>query len=358
MKRKLFLSIVLCLALAFVLVACDGDEPDDDIIIDFDPDATYTVDFADGNIDFLMLNVGTPGTDPDSTMSLATLDDEPALRLTAPDGKNVRLGINVDGLLGSDVVNVRTIIFDVYAQYPDGNFSAVSGRFITLNEDLMITGESNWQIYLKTRNPNPAVFTLGENSFFSEDGNNLLEFAWLVNGPADRGEAPAVLYIKNMTFFNENNVAIELNTESLWSAPEGYGEAPQLAGWDLPLPDEFGWFQYVTPGVDGETRDILPWYIVNASFGLVVELAEKPESFEIAFHGHWDWSWVQVELIDYWDDEIGGINVLWSDIGFDPKIVTEENYAFKIYLGNWEGSAFEFIRVYLMVDDDVLAQHS
>ena len=245
MKKWLCLFIGCCLLLS-VLAACGDNggqnnntnpEPPPDVTVETPPPATpappsaiYVLDFADGKTDFLKLNTGSPGTDIDSEMSLADLDGAKALKLATPNGRAIRLGIDVAGLLGDRIADVKNIVFEIYAGYPDDNFSAVSGKIAAMSGDTAPFAETNWQIYLDTRNPNSAVLELGSD-YFTAGVPNIIEFACTTNGPADRGETPADIYIKSITFFDTVNEAIELNTGAQFASPDGWGEIVILGGW-------------------------------------------------------------------------------------------------------------------------------
>ena len=344
--------------LVSLLAACDskggnGDDPTDDPGAQepTPPPTFYVLDFADGKTDFLMMNTGYPGTDPGSRLEIATVDGANALKMTAPNGGALRLGINVDGLLGDKAKEVNMVVFDVYAEYPDGNFSAVSGRITAMSGDLTPFAEEKWQIYLASRNPAQAVFDFGTDDSFGASGN-LIEFACLVNGPSDRGETPAAIVIKSITFFNAANEAIKANSSAGWSAPEGYGDEVLLGVWELlnPPPDgnPGGWQTWFTPGTDNYEGNDMPWEVLGASFGMVIEM-EQPDSFEVVYFGAFNgWSWTQVPVIDYWAD--GALTIMWDDIGFDATLVNEDNYAAKIAIGNWNEMPIE--RIYLLYDED------
>jgi len=365
-KRKLLCMILCCGLLLAMLAACDngdgkkGDEsadpspPAQESPTPPPPAALYSVDFADGNTSFLMINTGTPGTDQESSMAIGSVGGESVLKLTAPNGKSLRLGINVEGLLGSRAVDVRTIVIDVYAEYPDGSFSAVSGRVAAMTVDSTPFAETNWQIYLESRNPNQAVLEFGEDYAFSPGGPSIIEFSCTTNGPADRGETPAVICIKSITFFDAGNTAIQVDTKSGWSAPDGYGEFVVLGGWILPNPphdgNPGGWQTWLSPGVDGKDFEDMPWEVVAASFGIVFEM-EQPETFEFVYFGAFNgWSWTQTQIADYWAD--GKIEVLWEDIGFDPTLINEDDNGVKLAMGNWNEVPVDVI--YLLYDEDAL----
>jgi len=117
----------------------------------------------------------------------------------------------------------------------------------------------------------------------------------------------------------------------------------------LPYPPPYGniggWQEWKTPGTDDEEDDYLPWEALAASFGIVFEM-EQPESFEALYFGAFNnWNWTQVAVADMWED--GKLTVIWSDIGFDPRLVTEEDYAAKIGFGNWGEAAIT--NIYLIM---------
>lgn len=374
MKRRKWLCILLCCGLLLTTIAaCGGnggsDEPDPTPAAQETPTPTpqptpsapsaqYVLDFTDMRTDYMRMNRGTPGTDRDSDFAIVDLDGVKALSMMAPNGGSIRLGINVGGLLGNRVTDVRTIVFDIYAEYPDGNFSAVSGRITAMTVDTTTIGDTSWQIYLASRNPNQAILEFDDESGFSAEGPSLIEFSCTTNGPADRGETPAVIYLKSVVFYDKNNEAIEINTEAVFEAPEGYGEVIILGGWRLPYPPDLGntgdWQTWHTPGVDNIDDEHMPWEILAASFGIAFEMEEKPESFGLVVFGMFNgWSspnWGN-NYAENWDDGI--LTIMWEDYGFDPKEVNEDNDQVKISFGNWDG--VDITLAYLLYDEDAIS---
>jgi len=363
MKKWLCLFFVCCLLIASV-AACGGgerdsqqDPPDDEgqetgTPAPVQPAVNYAVDFSDGKTGFLMMNTGAPGTDPDSKLEVGTVDGVNALKLTAPGGKALRLGINLDGLLGSRISDVKTVVLDLYAQYPDGNFHAVSGRISFMSGDTNPFDETNWQIYLATRNPTQYIIDIDGSAFSS--GANILEISCTTNGPADKGETPAVIVIKSIAFFDSDNLAIEVNTDAGWAAPDGYGDFVILGGWVLPNPpphgDPGGWQTWFTPGTDNDPADYMPWEVLAASFGIVFEM-DQPDSFEFVYFGAFNsWSWTQNNVSEYWDN--GTLTIMWEDIGFNPALITEEENQAKIAMGNW--GEVDVTYIYLLYDEDAM----
>lgn len=179
------------------------------------------MDFADGKTDFLLLNKGNPDTDTDAVMAVADLDGAKALCLTASNGNTLRVGINTTGLLGDRAADLRTVVLDVYAEYPDGNFKAVEGSLTAYDSAMNALADNVWTVYMATRNPNQAKLTLEADLPVS-----ILEFTRTIDGAYDNGDTPAVIYIKSMAFYDADNKAIPVDTSAGWTGPEGYGEAP------------------------------------------------------------------------------------------------------------------------------------
>ena len=367
MKKWLCLILSCCFLLTMLAACGDGNGGDDNnpdpgdsgqvTPPDTPPPAStvlYELNFADGKTNFLELNTGTPGTDRDSGMEVTDLDGGKALKLTSPNGRTVRLGINVGGLLGSRITDVKNIVFDIYAGYPDGNFSAVSGRIVAMSGDTTTIADTPWQIYLATRNPNPATLEIPADGF-SAAGPNLIEFAFMVNGPADKGETPADLYIKSITFFDGNNEAIEINTDAGWDAPEGYGEVVVLGGFRLPVPPDMGrpgdWQTWHTPGVDNIDDDHMPWEKLAASFGITFEMDVQPEGFGLVIFGGFNgWSSDQwgSNFAENWED--GKLTIMWEDYGFDPTQITEDESSVKIAYADWDEVGISI--AYLLVGEE------
>jgi len=352
MKGKTIICVLICCVLSLgILAACDGPPPED-----FNPTPPPvdtippSVDFTDGNTAFMLVNTGALGTDPDSAMSVVDLEDGKALKLSSPSGTGIFLGINVDGLLGSKVTDVKSVVFEVYAEYPGGKFSPVRGEINAFSGDTVPFAESDWTIYLESRNPNRGVFEFSDGVGFESGKANIFEFTVLQNGPADRGEAPAIIYIKSIAFLDASGATISADTSAIWAGPAGYGEEALLAVLELPNPpphgDPGGWQTWFTPGVDNVDSDYMPSRYVAASIGIVIEM-EQPESFEFVYFGAFNnWGWTQVDVIEYWAD--GALTIYWTDIGFDTRLVTEDDHAVKLAIGNW--GEVPITNIYLMID--------
>ena len=364
MKKTTLLCLLLCFV--FLLAACDDTSPattpDQSPGSSTEqpppppppppvaPNLIYAVDFSGGETGYIMLNTGAIGTDPDSIMEIVPLDGANALKLTAPNGENLRVGFNVDGLLGDRATDVKTVVFEVFAEYPDGSFSAVQGRTFAYRGTMDSPLHNNWTIYLASRNPNQATISFGANDGFVAGGPNVVELACLVNGPADRGETPAVIYIKSINFYDASNEGLAVDMKAGWRAPDGYGEAPKVLEHELPWPAPYGnpggwqsWFSYET---DDEEDPYLLWETLYNSIGFVFE-TEEPESFEIYYMGGFNgWSWQQHRVPEYWED--GKITVMWDDVGFDPKAhISADSTSFKFGLGNW--NQIKVTAAYLLV---------
>lgn len=120
--------------------------------------------------------------------------------------------------------------------------------------------------------------------------------------------------------------------------------------YDLPNPPSSAgspgdWQYWFTPGTDGTTDDYLPWWILSLSEGIVFEIPEEPESFELVYFGGFNgWGWTQVNVLEYWED--GLLTIMWDDIGFDVSAITADEDAVKIAIGNWDNA--EIDRIYLL----------
>ena len=336
-----------------LLAACDASPPPPE---DFNPtpmpvdEIPASIDFVDGNTGFLHVNTGAIGTDPDTKAEIDLLDNARALKIYSPSGLGMFVGINMDGLLGSRVTDVKSAAFEIYAEYPGGNFSPVRGQINALSGDIVPFAESDWTVYLESRNPNRGIFEFNDGEGFTAGAANILEFTVLVNGPAEKGEAPAIIYIKSIAFLDASGATIPADTGAGWAGPAGYGEEALLAILELPNPpphgDPGGWQTWFTPGVDGFEEDYMPSDYVAASIGIVIEM-EKPESFEFVYMGAFNnWDWTQKDVVDFWAD--GALTIYWTDIGFDTRLVTEDDNAVKLAMGNW--GEVPISNIYLMID--------
>ena len=104
-------------------------------------DTAYFVDWSNGNTEFLRLNPNARRVDPAGGFEIVNLDGENALKLTAPGGGAVHVGVSVESLLGSRAADVKHVVFEVYVETPDGQFFTNAGRVNAINEALEIRME-------------------------------------------------------------------------------------------------------------------------------------------------------------------------------------------------------------------------
>lgn len=310
------------------------------------PSDDFVVDFSDGNTDFLTLNLSAIDADRDASFEVAAIDDSSALRLTAPSGGRIHLGINVDGLLGERAVDVQTAVFEVYAEFPDGRFAAQTGEITAFMGGLDESDSQPWTVYLDTRNPNKGIFTFDGDSGFVAGEPNIFEFVRLI----DRATEPAIIYIKSITFFDSDNYAIPVDTTAGWAGPPGYAAPIVLDRFNLPVPPPLGnptgWMEWGTYGTDDLSENYIPWEILASSINIVFEFDEAPGSLEVVWFGAGNnWSWQQHQVANFWDAEQGVLRVNWGDIGLDTGIITEEDAAFKIAI--WYNALDNARAVYL-----------
>ena len=352
----------MLLVCVFIFAACDDSSPPDSgdpgssagqpppTSPPPPPPAVYTIDFTGGETGFLKLNLGAVDIDLLSTMEIANSPDDgsPALKLTAPDTGVFRFGICVDGLLGDAVTDVKTIEVIVYADYPSGTLRPLTGRLSAIVAGSGLPIHNDWTIFNDRTNPNRAVFEFSSGGF-TAGGPNMLEFSCLNNGPVSRGEAAAVVYIKSINFYDASFDGLAVDMKTSWKGPAAYGEPDKIVEHELPWPPKYGdpggWQRWYTQGYDDEPDDYATWEIIQKSIGFVLEMEEPTDGIELYYHGSFDWTWQQRQLMDFWAD--GLLTVKWEDVGFDTSLLGEDNPAVSFGIGNW--NHFEITRAYLMV---------
>jgi len=109
--------------------------------------------------------------------------------------------------------------------------------------------------------------------------------------------------------------------------------------------------EWITSGTDNKSVP-LEWWMLQASTGLVIEMAEDPEWFVWIIFGDWqgwDWGAGQNDSINYTFED-GKLTALWADNGIDFTGLDAEDNGVKILVGQWgvNWSEHEVSRVYLL----------
>lgn len=304
MKKRATLAILLLTVCVILLAACkDGAAPSDSPTVSAPsqtpsspspaspsvsvppgspngPAGDYIADFTDGKTGYLLLNTGSPDTDANAVMEIADAGNDGGLKMTVAGGRTLRLGLDVNAILGSRSGDLRTVVFDVYVEYPDGTFRAVEGSINAYDADLNVVANKVWSVYLASRNPNQATLSLDAGS-----NVRMLEFTRSTDGAYDAGERPSIVYIKSIAFYDDKNTAIPINTDAMWAGPEAYGEAPAMIT-ARPKPGYF-----VDEGAGKRRFPIADMIGPYATITIVYTPAPDTGDLEVIFkspdHGHW-----------------------------------------------------------------------
>lgn len=185
------------------------------------------IDFEDGNLGFIKLNVMTPDADePD--LSIVDFNGSKALKVTPKSelsGKIETLGFDVSSLLGDKVADVASVSFDIAVEAADGKFHAVTGN-VYQNYDAGAT--TSWSVFSKNSNPNTIKVDFNNSydasrknvfmiSKFGDAGNNS-DTAYAKTGKY------STLYIDNIIFADKDGNALDVDSTVAFDAPEGFGE--------------------------------------------------------------------------------------------------------------------------------------
>ena len=266
---KKVLSFLLTMAILVSMVTVAGAES-----------APVTViDFEDGNMSFLGLDM-TAGNADAAGLSVVDYNGSKALKVDVQ-GKVPYVALNLEGLLGENIVNVRKITFDVGVDLaPDGKFYAVSGNV------LRYVGEENnklstaWSVYMKNKNPKTATVVIEDDeAFMAGVGNTIVltkEKDTYTEEPKFKDEKPLNVYFDNIQFFDAEGNALAVDTSAVWAAADTGADLSNL--WAVTGAVDFPGFT-LEGGAWSQNGLDMPQEIIDALVpGSVVEIDYESES--------------------------------------------------------------------------------
>ena len=266
---KKVLSFLLTMAILVSMVTVAGAES-----------APVTViDFEDGNMSFLGLDM-TAGNADAAGLSVVDYNGSKALKVDVQ-GKVPYVALNLEGLLGENIVNVRKITFDVGVDLaPDGKFYAVSGNV------LRYVGEENnklstaWSVYMKNKNPKTATVVIEDDeAFMAGVGNTIVltkEKDTYTEEPKFKDEKPLNVYFDNIQFFDAEGNALAVDTSAVWAAADTGADLSNL--WAVTGAVDFPGFT-LEGGAWSQNGLDMPQEIIDALVpGSVVEIEYESEN--------------------------------------------------------------------------------
>ncbi|MCQ2506287.1 MAG: hypothetical protein MJ113_03825 [Lachnospiraceae bacterium] len=186
------------------------------------------ITFEDGNAGFVMMNLAPVKADTEATCELADFNGSKAVKVMSGETSPASIqycGFDLSSLVGDRIADVRTITFTVGAGLQNDTFYAVSGNLYCYVGENNSEVKNPWSVYLDTKNPKVATFTLPEDKAFVAGAKNII----VITKESDNGiEATGKgtdFYIDNLVFSDAAGNAIPVDTTVEFDAPEGFGEA-------------------------------------------------------------------------------------------------------------------------------------
>ena len=182
-----------------------------------------SIDFANGNIDFLALYAKPVDASPDTVMELVDFGEGKAVKVTPAGDAAPYVVIDASSLLGEKVADLVSMEVMVATEHPSGEFYAASGEIIAYSGADRKESKSPWSVYIDFKNPNAAKVTLDtdEKRFVPDAFNFFILNKKDDNGLRATGE-PTVLYILSIEFFDGDGNALPVDADAAFNAPDDF----------------------------------------------------------------------------------------------------------------------------------------
>ena len=245
-KIEKILALLLALAMIFSLAACEDptattvtptpsttQEPTPTTttpVVPEDPtieDGDVSITFDDGNFGFAAIYDGRANADA-STMEVVEVNGNKALKVTNGSGKVPYVAFDLVSLLGENAANVASIDMMLGIENPDGKFYACSGSLMVWTGSKLSTTSYAWSVYLATKNPKVATFTLEDYELISET-NPVVVLTLSTDNGATAGAASANLLIYSMTFKDAAGNVLAADSTASFVAPEGFAGSKDMS---------------------------------------------------------------------------------------------------------------------------------
>jgi len=238
LKSKKLLACLLAAVMTLSMVACGGKEPttpessvepstqESSVVEESQTPETpeveeVSVDFEDGNMDFVKLYVQPANADK-SELALVDYNGSKQVQVKNMDGKVPYVAIDVTSLLGADVAKIARVEMSITTEYATGDFSASAGKIYSwVGEDLKEV-KDDWSVYLKTKNPNKAIAKVAEGEEFVADAGNIIIVAMDTDNGTSEGNGNATWYIDNIRFLDASGNVLKTDSSVAFVAPDGF----------------------------------------------------------------------------------------------------------------------------------------
>ncbi len=173
-----------------------------------------SIDFEDGVFGFVGMDM-TAGNADESVLSVEDYNGSKALKIV-PQDKYPYVAFQADALLGDNISKLKTIIFDIGIENPDGEFYACSGNVATYTgEDNSIITKAPWSVYLADKNPKTATVAVDVEMA----AGNYFTISLEVDNGKDAGVTRANMYIDNISFMDEAGAVMTVDKAAVYVSP-------------------------------------------------------------------------------------------------------------------------------------------
>ena len=204
-----------------------------------DEAAATVIDFEDGAYAFLGLSTAKGNADA-SVLSVEDFNGSKALKVT-PQGKVPYVSLNVEGLLGDRLADLRAVSVDyAVATAEDGKFYAVSGKVYTTTGEDNAEKKHDWSVYLAKKNPYTVVTALAEGEVFAAGLGNTLTISRETDNHQTAKGAPLPFYLDNIKFLDAEGNALPLDLTAVYTEASSDRDLSNLSA--LLSPVEFPGF--------------------------------------------------------------------------------------------------------------------
>ena len=208
MKTNKLLALILSAVMVLSLIPAAAAE------------GAPSLDFEDGNAGFVAVYEGMANS-ADASVEIADFGGSKALKITNNNGKVPYIAFDVVSLLGEKAADVASVEMTMAIENPDGKFYACSGEMKLFVDGGLSKIARGWSVYMEKKNPKVASFTM-DGEAFSADSAPAMVITLNVDNGADKGAAPAVLYIDDIRFLDAEGNVIPADSSASFVAPEGF----------------------------------------------------------------------------------------------------------------------------------------
>ena len=184
------------------------------------------IDFSDGNIGFLALNLSPGDADP-SELSVTTHEGRSALLVNVMEDGTPYLGIDVSSLYGDKVADIRSIEMRLWLQRAGGTFYAASGDLEAYTGTDNMKSDFRWAVTMEKNNPTTIKADLSDKAVFAPGAKNILILNKSTGGDAGvKVGAPAANFVIDyIACYDASGSIIPADTSAEFDAPKGFGSS-------------------------------------------------------------------------------------------------------------------------------------